>query len=1572
MIAQKMRERRVKMEKQIRGQPSSDAEDNSTSSQTPMISAQNTNAMSAEDDSKDMMTALQTRRMQRFEEITNDDSMFGEENNQQKNILGIPVQLASRQDSGSVEGGLSRATSAGSSTLNMSIRERLRSRVKTSTTDPNTLNRKLRGLRDRALPNRFEESNKFQPVEEELDPYLQQSIATTKEWKKLKLKKGKELGFVTEEEAFQFFVGEIDEELDTEEAEKIASPIPPAVTIDMEDSFLIYNAKPAYVGSKERQEIETKLYHHPSSFPAPRESKVPAGILPRNLEEEGFYVGNAPPVSRSSLSRMENRIIASDPGDTSWFDEDGNLKRFPNPLKEQPVRPMMPDEMDLDPLLQLDWQKAQFSSLDTRYIDEQGNVHYQLDVDISNIKFSHQSLFSREHVLESQLTQLHNHYLVRKKSGLVEHLENKLEALRTALKQLNNETESIKSRQSKLLTEQHKKRTREFQLEIREIHLNKENNEIQERTLLMNLLRTWRKIKMLRESQNFVNTSVTIKVRKELTNRTDDEKNIEKEIQERLQGERALFEEQHVDDKQNYKAQLLNWKQYRKYMKRKQQKANTENESVPEIPEVLKPEPPPSFDQKETERNLREHIFQCRRKPGEAILVPELQTGAVITPNGECPRQEQVRRSAMKSAKYMIKVLFNDLEVSRTATRPLTADFSVQFGEILSIKILQWPESIKLQIYDGVTTYLLAELFAPIPDASSFSSPDTLNLDGLEFSSAKIVQYRHEGVGSGIPVDLSLGTEGEVPIIPLTSGILYIATSWGVDENGKNMAPPVVSDSSHAAISSARHYDALAALGAAGMVDLQKLLSWISHAKLDPNDPSNADIINLAKMAQMSQLDDIKGPQFFRLNQLEEETQFATKEELEHNKRFRLIKLRDQGVPELKHFQMIPTDERYISDDVFEEYEKRLNMDNEDQDEEYSQRKAVAKFLAKVRQQVHSRSQLAKRHLDLEDIVVEEDIPDIGTLGARIAQMTEPRRPLKPIRKERKKIGGQNLAAVKDVHLLINIVRAFDVPIRIDDTSMQQPTAGYNVATSQVKSLVRPFIEVMFQGNFLRTTVAEGAFPSWNEDLILPFKSPNNDYTTDSLQMVKDKIYVNLFDEVVVDMLVDDRLRPTNIHHRIEKRWLGSVEIPFSTVYFNSKVEGFLQVNSPSVLLGYKRGDKQNNLNLIQDRTLVQMFVTIEPQLQPAPPMPEKFETSENDTLVHNSQVWLSALRGKHPKREFKTMVSDIDGKKVFLTRYLYAQQPPNELILNNDVDIFQKCKLLARFVSLIPYVADSVQFPDLCDIWATSDQFLQMLAGDEEEHAVLLCNFFLWLGVKSYLILGQGIPEGSTAYVLTQEGTSHRLWNASTGESYEAQDVHSPLQSIGCLVDDTNIYGNIQSEEHPSKLIFNTANIKCWKPFFSKAYPNPGLASIQSDRLNYIPVDAQFAINLEDRLERLLRDKLMEWRPRNITKFNRYCSQAFKNLLLTIETKTVLSGASSDEHRSQLGQVLSSHQLTGFPLHMPYTDNEAVVERVFSTGVHKSEDADVEFALAVHIHPYPNSVMVVWIYIGSLIRKAS
>ena len=56
--------------------------------------------------------------------------------------------------------------------------------------------------------------------------------------------------------------------------------------------------------------------------------------------------------------------------------------------------------------------------------------------------------------------------------------------------------------------------------------------------------------------------------------------------------------------------------------------------------------------------------------------------------------------------------------------------------------------------------------------------------------------------------------------------------------------------------------------------------------------------------------------------------------------------------------------------------------------------------------------------------------------------------------------------------------------------------------------------------------------------------------------------WINLFDSFkkikilkkYYYLLQDNRERETNIHQRIEKKWLGSIKIPFSTVYFNNKV----------------------------------------------------------------------------------------------------------------------------------------------------------------------------------------------------------------------------------------------------------------------------------------------------------------------------------------------------------------------------------------------------------------------------------
>ena len=45
-------------------------------------------------------------------------------------------------------------------------------------------------------------------------------------------------------------------------------------------------------------------------------------------------------------------------------------------------------------------------------------------------------------------------------------------------------------------------------------------------------------------------------------------------------------------------------------------------------------------------------------------------------------------------------------------------------------------------------------------------------------------------------------------------------------------------------------------------------------------------------------------------------------------------------------------------------------------------------------------------------------------------------------------------------------------------------------------------------------------------------------------------------------------------------------------------------------------------------------------------------------------------------------------------------------------------------------------------------------------------------------------------------------------------------------------------------------------------------------------------------------------------------------------------------------------------------------MEAVYATGVHNLESSEPEFAVAVHIHPYPNSVLSVWVYVASLVKK--
>ena len=85
---------------------------------------------------------------------------------------------------------------------------------------------------------------------------------------------------------------------------------------------------------------------------------------------------------------------------------------------------------------------------------------------------------------------------------------------------------------------------------------------------------------------------------------------------------------------------------------------------------------------------------------------------------------------------------------------------------------------------------------------------------------------------------------------------------------------------------------------------------------------------------------------------------------------------------------------------------------------------------------------------------------------------------------------------------------------------------------------------------------------------------------------------------------------------------------------------------------------------------------------------------------------------------------------------------------------------------------------------------------------------------MKSYVVLGEAMPEGATVYVLRKElaGGSIELWAPLTGECYflkesktesmcfapvkylemRLNDPMCPMKKVHCVISDDNLYANI------------------------------------------------------------------------------------------------------------------------------------------------------------------------------------
>lgn len=597
-----------------------------------------------------------------------------------------------------------------------------------------------------------------------------------------------------------------------------------------------------------------------------------------------------------------------------------------------------------------------------------------------------------------------------------------------------------------------------------------------------------------------------------------------------------------------------------------------------------------------------------------------------------------------------------------------------------------------------------------------------------------------------------------------------------------------------------------------------------------------------------------------------------------------------------------------------------------------------------------------------------------------------------------------------------------------DRTKIQEKWGASTISCSVMKAANLPirddgspiyaFVELRFVDKAVCTHSMPGIAPSWFETLSVPFEP--EDFADETLNFIDDDIVLSVYDEVRVPLPRTATSNATSqvTHYRVERRFLGSVKVPFYTLYSSKKasIEASFRVFQPRVALGYVLSPF--------DMPTIDLFISLNPPLRkneipdetdiqirqrlsesPASPTLKNLNMAALNWAVAARSVVAQATSfgGAAPSARAVMPFANTSSQDLqLLCRFLRRDgiaPPPGITSITEAI----------RFVSLFQFEVDMMTSAE-SDQWSTISEFLNMGTGDYEEFAILLVLLIRRIepGLPVYLVTGQGDVFPQAVYVLIflqnvvdpsnpvneSSNTPWKLIDPRTGDVFDTVSSSNRnitgLSDVSLVISHNQIWANVQPSGNPNRMQWNIDDSRYWLPMFQ-----PSEIQFMQTIESLQPSDADIPWGLpaakpdacrdfEDIVRRQVKETLRMLRNDRNVVFHERIAVHMRDVLIFMEDERMISAnvqhpvvlEAMDKALSEFGM---EYQAVGSPVNVSVrkSEHQTLVEQlgplkdaIRETAVHEVGAQSAAFAIAVHVRPYPCGILSVWVYAVGLVQR--